>query len=102
MDNDLEEGLEGNLAELDRIDNEAGRFLKRRMILWAIRWATGFAVIAVLVHFYPKWAWLWWVGALLAAVTPIMAFVTYVILDRKSRQARASLAGLESALDKES
>lgn len=89
------------LKELERLDASTATFGTRRMVLWAIRWAMGFAVIAVVVHFHPDWSWLWWAGAGLAAPMPIMLLAGHWIIGRRSRQARAALLELDSALDEE-
>lgn len=101
MDNELQEGIDANLAELERLDASSRAFLKRRLIMWAIRWAAGFATIGIVVSRNPDWSWLWWVGAAFATLTPTMALVTHFILNRKSRQAREGLSELESGLEKE-
>jgi hypothetical protein len=62
---DIDPGLdpEEEAAALRTLEGETANFFRRRLVLWAVRWVIGFAIIAVVVHFQPDWFWLWWVGA---------------------------------------
>ena len=60
---DDDEDFTFDRSELDAIRAETDAFMRQRYIFWIIRWVIGFALIALIVWFYPDWSWLWWVGA---------------------------------------
>lgn len=80
------------------IERDWRGFRGRRMVLWAVRWTIGLAVIAAVVHFQPEWGWLWWAGLGFAALTPLSAAAAHWFVGRKLRQAEASIMELEAAL----
>ena len=47
--------------ELHAISANVTQAVRRRLILWAIRWLIGFGAIAILTHFWSASSWLWWV-----------------------------------------
>ncbi len=89
----IEEISASHLQQLDVLQQHSEGFLKRRVTLWGIRWTIGFAVIWAVVAYEPAWAWLWWVGAALAALSLTMILVGRALLKRKFDQTRATLEG---------
>ena len=84
--------------ELEVLQQDMTAFFKRGIVLWAVRWTIGFAIIGVVVSFNPQWRWLWWVGIGFAALTPFMTLVSREILRRQVRRTEKALADLESAM----
>ena len=83
--------VEQNTAELEALRGETSHFLAKRLVLWAIRWLIGFAIIAAVDYFYDGVGWLWWAGGGLAATTLILMLAVHVIMARKFAQARDKL-----------
>jgi hypothetical protein len=55
-----EDGELGSLThDLDHIRSDTTSFLKQRLVMWAVRWCIGFAIIWVVVSFWPNLDWLW-------------------------------------------
>ena len=90
------------LEEFRRETAEAGlgwsAFLRRRLLLWALRWLIGFSGIFLVTHFYPGLAWLWWAGAGLALLSLCWLFAAQRLLARKFARAEAAGDELEAAL----
>jgi membrane protein implicated in regulation of membrane protease activity len=57
--------------------------VKRRLLLWGVRWTLGFAAIAVAVHFYPTLTWLYWAGAGVAAVSLVVTLSIHAFAQRR-------------------
>lgn len=92
-----------NLIDRDRkklqaVQGHWSAFSARRLALWAIRWATGIAIMGTVVFFNPEWSWLYQAGASLAALTLVTAMVSQWIIRAKVRGAEKALAEPEKAL----
>jgi hypothetical protein len=73
-----EDGELGSLADdLDQIRSDTTSFVKQRLVMWAVRWCIGFAIIWVVVSFWPNLDWLWWAGATVA-----LASLAFLLLSR--------------------
>jgi hypothetical protein len=79
-------------SQLDELRASFAGSAKRSVILWAVRWTLGFAAIGVAVYFRPQWAWLWWAGAGVAALSLVvmlsMRFFTLRRIDAAQRRIR--------------
>lgn len=56
-------------AHLNGLRETIGVSVKRRLLLWAVRWTLGFAAIGLITRLRPGLAWLWWAGGLLALIS---------------------------------
>lgn len=81
--------LEDEARQLHALQQDSEAFFKRRLILWGLRWAIGFAVIWAVVAYQPAWSWLWWAGAGVAALSLITILVGRVLLNRRLARSRA-------------
>lgn len=97
---DIDSGFDPEVesAALRALEGETAEYFRWRLIFWAVRWAIGFGIIAVVVHFRPDWSWLWWFGAGAAAITPVSALVMGWPLKRRIRRTDRALTELETAL----
>jgi hypothetical protein len=86
--------------ELQSLRQEWPGFSRRRLVLWLIRWTTGFAVIGIIVFFNPEWSWLWWAGLGFAALTPAATLTGQWFLSRKIRDSEVPLLELEETIRK--
>lgn len=94
----MENQADQNREELNDLQQDTSAFLKRRLILWAVRWTIGFAIIGVVVYFNPQWSWLWWAGVGFAALTPLIALISQWLIRRLVRRTEKALAELEDAM----
>ncbi|MDH3595231.1 MAG: hypothetical protein OEU09_18710 [Rhodospirillales bacterium] len=85
-------------AELEALRGETDRFLTKRLVLWAIRWIIGFAIIAAVDYFFDGVGWLWWAGGALAATTLILMLVMHWIMARKYAEVQGKLDELNDAI----
>jgi hypothetical protein len=70
-------------SELDEMRDALAGSVRRRLRLWAVRWVLGFAVIAVVVHFYPNLTWLFWAGAGVAALSLVVTLSIHAFAKRR-------------------
>ncbi len=61
-----EEEFRFDTTEFDQLRADSATFIKQRLIIWAIRWTIGFALIFVIVAYWPSLSWLWWAGGIVA------------------------------------
>lgn len=80
-------------AELNQLRQETKRFVGKRIVMWAVRWAIGFAVIGAVTYFYEGLDWLWWAGLGLAGTSLVLMFTMHWVMSRK-------LAGVQGDLDR--
>lgn len=53
----------------DRLSVKLQQSLQTRLLAWAVRWTISFALIALAVWYWPQASWLWWAGAIVAALS---------------------------------
>lgn len=89
-------------SELDALEHSTEKFIRQRLIFWAIRWAIGFTLIAIIVWHYPQYKWLWFVGGAVALFSLSMILFARFALsgkisetNKKADQLEASLRDLE-------
>lgn len=90
--------MDGNIAresaaELNLLRQDANRFVGRRIVMWAVRWVIGFAVIGAVTYFNEGFDWLWWAGLGLAGTSLVLMLVMHWLMARK-------LAGVQGDLDR--
>lgn len=90
-----------NIEELFQIQESSNKFIKKRLILWVIRWVIGFSIIGVVVHYNENLAWLWWVGIGFALITPILSFFTQKYVNKKLMETHEKIQHLDDAINKE-
>jgi hypothetical protein len=78
-----EMGKSAERSELDELREALAGSVRRRLILWAVRWLLGFAAIAVVVHFYPALSWLFWAGAAVAALSLVVTLSIHAFANRR-------------------
>jgi len=82
--------------ELEGLRDESTLFVKQRLLMWAIRWIIGFAIISAVVAYQPQWSWLWWVGGGAALVSLVLVLAgDWLIqkrIDKSERRARELVA----------
>jgi membrane protein YdbS with pleckstrin-like domain len=78
-----EMGKSAERSELDEMREALAGSVRRRLILWAVRWVLGFAAIAALVHFYPTFTWLFWAGAAVAALSLVVTLSIHGFAKRR-------------------
>jgi len=78
-----EMGKSADRSELDEMRKTLAGSVRRRLILWAVRWVLGFAAIAAVVHFYPTHSWLFWAGAVVAALSLIVTLSIHAFAKRR-------------------
>ena len=61
--------------------------LRRRLLLWVVRWAIGFGIIAAIVRYRPDALWLWWAGAAVAGASFLLTVVMHFVLQRRIARA---------------
>jgi uncharacterized membrane protein len=88
------------LSHRDRSDlNEMREVLtasiKRRLLMWVVRWTLGFAAIAVTVYFRPGLSWLFLAGAGVAAASLIVMLSMYAFARRRLEVGRQRLDDYE-------
>jgi hypothetical protein len=69
--------------------------LKRRLLMWLARWALGFSAVAIVVHLNPALAWVWALGAVVAAISLITILAWHVLINRRLTVARRRIAEYE-------
>lgn len=80
--------------ELDDIRNTIASTLRRGLVLWAVRWSIGFALVGLVVWLYPDLDWLW-IAALIVALLSLSIMVfTGVLFRRRLGQADAAQQAL--------
>ena len=77
--------------ELHAISANVTQAVRRRLILWAIRWLIGFGAIAILTHFWSASSWLWWVGGAVAALSLGATLIMHFIMQRKIAAVRTKI-----------
>jgi hypothetical protein len=96
---------ENNASEVERAhtSDELGELaasfngsIRRRLILWVVRWTFGFAAIAVAVQWRPRLAWLWWAGAIIAFVSLLTLIALHVVARRRVELARERVSEYET------
>lgn len=87
----------------DRIRDAMGLSLRRRLIAWAVRWTLSFLLIALIVWYWPEFAWLWWAGAIIAmlSLATMIAMHAYFLprLAAKAEAAESAAAAADSLDD---
>lgn len=83
------------IAELEALTAGFVPSLKRGLIMWAIRWAIGFGLIALAVKVWPSITWLWWVGAAVAGLSLLSMLVMQLVLQRKAASVHQRLDDLD-------
>lgn len=78
-----EMGKSAHRTKLDEMREAMAGSVKRRLVLWAVRWVLGFAALAVVVHFYPKLTWLLWAGAVVAALSLVLTLSIHAFAKRR-------------------
>lgn len=91
--------IDQSTEQMSAVRREFQQDMKRRILLWAIRWFIGFSIIAVVVYFKPEWSWLWWVGVGFALVTPLTTLVAQKFVDRKIAETHQALAQAQRMAD---
>jgi len=86
--------MNGHL-ELQATAAALSRSLQRRLMLWAVRWLLGFAIIAALVHFNPGLSWLWWVSIGIAGLSLTATLVMHLLMQRRIAKAQGRIADFE-------
>ncbi|MYM64887.1 hypothetical protein [Pseudomaricurvus sp. HS19] len=86
------------LEELSDIKEEHKGFLRRRIILWVVRWIIGFAIVAVVVRHYPNLFWLWYVAGAIFLVTPITALLAQRFVAGKLGELEKNIENLNQQL----
>jgi small-conductance mechanosensitive channel len=82
-------------SELDEMRDALAGSVKRRLVLWAVRWALGFLAIAVAVYFYPTLTWLFWAGAGVAVASLAVTLSIYAFARRRLELAKRRLDDYE-------
>lgn len=93
-----EAGGEFKSADTEALHMAAGAFtisVRRRLLLWVLRWSAGFALIAVIVYLRPGLAWLWWAGAGLAGLSLAVTLSMHVLVSRRVATAQQRIAEYE-------
>ena len=85
----------GDRSELDEMREALAGSVKRRLVLWAVRWALGFSAIAVAVYFYPRLTWLFWAGAGVAIAFLAVTLSIYAFARRRLDLAKRRLDDYE-------
>lgn len=96
--NELEAEFRADLEQLKNYEEGHTRETRKRLLLWAIRWAIGFGLIAIAVYFNPDWSWLWWVGAAVAALSLALIVVSSLFLKRKLARTTQKMSELEERI----
>jgi hypothetical protein len=78
-----EMGKSADRSELDEMREALAGSVRRRLILWAVRWVLGFAAIAIVVHFYPTLTWLFWAGAAVAALSLVVTLSIHAFAKKR-------------------
>ena len=79
-------------AELNELAASFDGSIRRRLILWVVRWTLGFVAIAVAVQWRPRLAWLWWAGAIVAFISLLTLILVHVVARRRVELARERIA----------
>ena len=69
--------------ELAAMSAGLSQSLKRRLVLWTVRWLIGFAIVAAVVHFWPSASWLWWASAAIAALSLVSLVTMHFVVQRR-------------------
>ncbi len=81
--------------ELKSLESSFDVSIKRKLLLWVVRWIIGFAIIAVVTSYFPGVSWLWYVGIAIAIISLIAIFAAKSILSRRFRIARSTIESLQ-------
>ncbi|SDK63648.1 hypothetical protein [Microbulbifer yueqingensis] len=87
------------IAELQALTAPFAVSLRRRVAMWAIRWAIGFGLIALAVQQWPSATWLWWAGAAVAGLSLVSMLAMHVILLRRTAGLQEKLEGLDRMVE---
>ena len=90
-------------AEMEALDRLGAGFrssARHQLGTWLIRWAIGFALIAIVVELKPDWSWLWWWGAAFALALPAATLVATAPLHRRIGRVRRRYADLEDLVER--
>lgn len=82
--------------EIDAAAATLMKSIKRRLVLWAIRWVIGFGLIALAVRFWPNLGWLWWVGAAVASLSLVVMVAMHFFVQRRMAEVKARLEAAEA------
>lgn len=85
-------------SELDALRAGTTTFMRQRLVMWALRWIIGFALIAVIVWYHPDYSWLWWVGAIVALLSLAILLIGQRVLARKFDQTDHRIDKAESEI----
>ena len=87
------------IEELDELQSETTGFIKHRLITWAIRWTIGFAMIWLVVLYWPHLIWLWWIGGGVAAASLTFLFLAQWLMSRRMSQTADHIRQAEGKRD---
>jgi hypothetical protein len=89
--------LSADAAELSELAGSLAGSIRRRLILWVVRWVLGFTAIAVAVQWRQSLSWLWWVGAIVAFISLVMLITLHAVSRRRVEFAQQRLAEHEDS-----
>lgn len=75
--------FEPERSQVERAGVAFAGLLRRRLVLWAIRWTVGFIGIGIAVYLRPTLAWLFWAGAGLAGVSLVLMLTVHRVTVRR-------------------
>lgn len=61
--------IDTNRDVLTALDAVISTETRRALIIWALRWTIGFAIIWAVTAWTERFDWLWWVGAVVAGTS---------------------------------
>lgn len=87
--------LKEDRRALDEVAATFSHSVKRRLIMWCVRWTIGFGIIALVVRFWPALSWLWWVGAGVAVLSLALTVTMSWVVHRRVGMVRRAVIDVE-------
>ena len=86
-------------ADVDAIGANVSALVTRAVIMWAIRWTIGFALIWAITAWTGRFGWLWTAGIVVAGLSLAITVAFQIFFARKLRETHAQLDRMNQALD---
>jgi len=95
---DIEEEFSFSREPLDFARQDLDTSLKKRLIMWAIRWIIGFVIIWLITAYYPQASWLWLVGIVTASAFLVFVLAGSWMLKRRFEMAETRISRAEQEI----